>query len=340
MKFSIIIPTWNRASMLRRCILSALNQTFTDLEILVADNASTDETPDVARSFGSRIRYVRRPTNLGMVGNWRQCLLESKGEWFILLSDDDELVDPRFLTDADYLIKHNPKLVCIIGGVLYDNSQGFSGLKRGTTAQLPQLVGVEDNKNLFLTFGDPRSTQLPTFVPCSVIFKRDEASNLSAFSSAHNIFCDTELFLKLLMIGDVASIDRVVAKYTLHGGNLSLKVKDNFELMLGNLEYLATPMRMALERGFCTNKELADSYLAHTAKLLVRIYFANCGESFPSRAREFLHSAESLFPDGVLDTANNWQMTFRLALCEKAPLLFKALRQARIVAEKVTGLGH
>jgi hypothetical protein len=333
-----MIPTWNRASMLKRCIMSALGQAFTDIEILVSDNASTDETPDVAKSFGSRIRYVRRHTNLGMVGNWRQCLLESQGEWFILLSDDDELLDPRFLVDADHLIRQNPKLVCIIGGVVFDNGRSFAGLKKGVNEELPRLAGVEDNKDLFLTFGHPCLTRLRTFVPCSVVFKRDEALNLSAFSNPHNLSCDAELFLKLLMVGDVAGIDRVVAKYNWHGGNAFLKVKDKFELMLGNLEYLAAPMRMALGRGFCTVEELANSSLARTANILVRIYVANCGESSPSRAREFLHSAESRFPDGVLNTANNWQMAFRLALCERVPLLFKALRQVRIAAEKVTGL--
>ena len=58
-KVSVIIPTYNRAEFLRIAILSALNQTFKDIEIIVADDKSTDHTQDVVKSFkDKRIRYI------------------------------------------------------------------------------------------------------------------------------------------------------------------------------------------------------------------------------------------------------------------------------------------
>ncbi len=88
-KFTIGIPTYNRAGFLRRAIESALNQTYPDVEVLVSDNASTDETQEIARSFGDRIRYHRNAENLGMWRNFALLPELATGDYFSWLQDDD-----------------------------------------------------------------------------------------------------------------------------------------------------------------------------------------------------------------------------------------------------------
>src|SRR5689334_13992747 len=97
-------------------------------------------------------------------------------------------------------------------------------------------------------------------------------------------------------------------------------------------------MRVALERGFCSPPELAGSPLARAADTLVRIYLGHCGENFPRRAREFVEHAKRLFPRGVVTAVDAWHIHLRVQLCERAPSLYKALRQARVAAEKLAGL--
>jgi glycosyltransferase involved in cell wall biosynthesis len=91
---SVGIPTFNRPEGLRRTLNLICHQTYSNLEILISDNASPGpETEQVAREFAARderIRYFRQPTNVGPTGNFRFVLAESSGEYFMWAPDDDE----------------------------------------------------------------------------------------------------------------------------------------------------------------------------------------------------------------------------------------------------------
>jgi len=92
---TIAMPTYNRADgYLAEALESALAQTYAPLEILVSDNCSTDDTTAlVARYDDPRIRYVRHDTNLGAQGNFDFCLDAARGDFFVMLHDDDRM-DP------------------------------------------------------------------------------------------------------------------------------------------------------------------------------------------------------------------------------------------------------
>lgn len=98
-KVSILIPVFNREAFLADCIQSALSQTFTDFEVIVVDNASTDHSWEVAKAFArldSRVRVFRNDLNLGPVRNWQRCLDNANGEYAKFLFSDD-LMLPEFL---------------------------------------------------------------------------------------------------------------------------------------------------------------------------------------------------------------------------------------------------
>lgn len=96
-RVTVCLPTYNRAHYLPGAIESVLNQTFWDFELLIYDNASTDETPDIVKGFrDARIRYVRHPQNIGMPKNWVHAINASTGQYCGILSDDDRW-DPVFL---------------------------------------------------------------------------------------------------------------------------------------------------------------------------------------------------------------------------------------------------
>lgn len=98
-RFTLAIPTYNRATLLERAIGCALNQTYFNLEVLVMDNASTDATPEVVERFGEGVRYVRNERNLGATGNFLAAVREARGEFFAFLQDDD-LLFPEFVSRA------------------------------------------------------------------------------------------------------------------------------------------------------------------------------------------------------------------------------------------------
>jgi len=90
---TIAIPTFNRLNLLKEAILSASSQSYKNLEIIVSDNFSGDGTIDFLKQLkDSRIRVNINTKNIGMVGNWQQCLDMAQGEYFLMMSDDDKFL--------------------------------------------------------------------------------------------------------------------------------------------------------------------------------------------------------------------------------------------------------
>lgn len=96
---SIGFPTYNGAKKMRPSLESLLNQTYRNTEIIISDNASTDDTAEVCREYAardSRIRYIRQRTNLTQGQNMRFVMQSARGEYFMLAADDD-LWRPAFI---------------------------------------------------------------------------------------------------------------------------------------------------------------------------------------------------------------------------------------------------
>jgi glycosyltransferase involved in cell wall biosynthesis len=89
---SVCIPTYNRAAMLVDAIESALTQGFEDFELIVCDNASTDDTEAVVKRYRDpRLRYCRFPELVGMYANHNRCIELARAPWIIFLHSDDRL---------------------------------------------------------------------------------------------------------------------------------------------------------------------------------------------------------------------------------------------------------
>jgi glycosyltransferase involved in cell wall biosynthesis len=110
---TIAIPTYNRSWGLSRAIDSVLAQTYGDFELVIVDDASTDKTETLARSYAdSRIRYHRQPQNVGMVANWGACVNLARGRFLVFLADDDRL-EPEFLANRVIVLEARPDIFAV-----------------------------------------------------------------------------------------------------------------------------------------------------------------------------------------------------------------------------------
>lgn len=101
---SVIIPTYNRASMLGRAIQSVLDQTYRDFELIVVNDCSSDNTEEVVMSFADeRIRYIRHPSNKGGSAARNTGISSSRGDYIALLDDDDEWLPNKLEMQVDLL---------------------------------------------------------------------------------------------------------------------------------------------------------------------------------------------------------------------------------------------
>lgn len=108
-KVSICVPSYNSARFLGETIESALAQQFADYELIICDNASTDETPELCRRYSDpRLRYIRFDQLVGQAANWNRCLELATGEYLILLHGDDVLA-PHYLSRAVEALDQHPE---------------------------------------------------------------------------------------------------------------------------------------------------------------------------------------------------------------------------------------
>jgi len=99
---SVIIPVYNGANYLREAIDSVLAQTFTDYELLVIDDGSTDGTWEIIQSYGTRLRGFRKP-NGGVASALNLGIQEARGEWIAWLSHDDVFLPNKLERQVKFL---------------------------------------------------------------------------------------------------------------------------------------------------------------------------------------------------------------------------------------------
>ncbi len=115
---SVVIPTCNRAGLLRRAIASVLRQTYDHIEVIVIDDASTDDTRNVVESFGDqRIRYLRHASNQGGAATRNTGIDAATGEYIAFLDDDDEWVPEKTQKQLEVLTRFDAVLcTCQVNG--------------------------------------------------------------------------------------------------------------------------------------------------------------------------------------------------------------------------------
>lgn len=109
-KVSVCVPTYNRAPLLRPFLDSIFRQTFTDFEVVVSDNCSTDSTPGILASVSdARLRWHRNETNTGPFRNMNRLLELARGDYVTIVHDDD-LYAPQFLEKLAAMLDRHPRV--------------------------------------------------------------------------------------------------------------------------------------------------------------------------------------------------------------------------------------
>lgn len=107
--FSICIPTYNRAKDLRVAISVCLRQTCRNFELIISDNASTDETEKVVKSFkDERIRYFKNKINIGSENNFQKVFSYASGEYIFSMGDDDFILFDDTLAKIKEILEKEP----------------------------------------------------------------------------------------------------------------------------------------------------------------------------------------------------------------------------------------
>lgn len=210
-RVSVVIPTYNRAHLLAGAIESVLAQTYGGFDLLVLDNASTDETADVVGSYADdRLTYVRRPANVGLFANFQDSLKHVETEYSLILCDDDLLL-PEFLDATVAVLDRQPRTGMVHtafavldgnGDVVEDRADWTGGLTEDT---------VEPSQD-FLA----ESMRWGCRVCSSAALMRTTALPADLFEEGDFPAIDFGLWLRMALDWDIAYVARPLAAYRIH----------------------------------------------------------------------------------------------------------------------------
>lgn len=105
---SIIMPSWNTARFIRESIDSVRNQTYTNWELLIVDDCSTDNTDEIVASYSDeRIRYFKNEKNSGAALTRNRAMREARGEWIAFLDSDDLWTTEKLERQLQFMKENN-----------------------------------------------------------------------------------------------------------------------------------------------------------------------------------------------------------------------------------------
>ena len=305
---STVITSYNKGPYLVEAIQSALNQDYEPHEVIVVDDGSTDNTPDVCRSFGDRIRSVRQ-ANLGQPQAKNRGLQETRGEFIAFLDGDDRWLGGK-LTKQVALFRDRPDL-----GLVYSDRRVFSS--QGVHSESDQgKDGRRFHKGRVLD-----EILVNNFAPfSSLVVRRTCLTEVGIFDETCPIAPDYDLLLRIARKFEFDYVDESLLEYRVGINSISGHMKHKFD-------HVMRIQTRFLERFF------SDGYpnprIVHRATAVKHVYRGDALLSQGKNLRAFLAYAIALRYQ-PMDTRHYYQALRALVPNRLASLLKSVFRQGDV----------
>jgi glycosyltransferase involved in cell wall biosynthesis len=210
---SVVIPAYNQGRFLRAAVQSVLDQTVSPLEVIVVDDGSSDRTPDVVRTYGSAVRYLRQ-ANAGLAAARNAGIGAARGAFIGLLDADDEW-RRTFVESWHDVFAGTP------GADVYY----FAATPVDETGHpLPGVLGGPPLPPARLRRQLLRANFL---IPSTVVMRREAVVEAGLFDPAFRHGCeDWELWLRLSMRGTFTGSERTEVRYRIHAASMSRRTAE------------------------------------------------------------------------------------------------------------------
>ncbi|MCC7201184.1 MAG: glycosyltransferase [Nitrospirae bacterium] len=209
-KVSVIIPAYNRAGYIIQTLQSVFAQTFTDYEVIVIDDGSTDDTEDALKPYSGRITYIRKAN--GGQGSARNVGIRmAKGEYIAFLDSDDLWLPEKLKTQVTFMDNH-PEYGLTFSGCEFIDDAG-------------KVIG-EWSSPLDFSFDSILLRGNYIMIP-TVMVRRDVFDQAGLFNEARELISveDYDMWLRIGLTYKIGYVDPVMARYRFHSGNISLSKK-------------------------------------------------------------------------------------------------------------------
>ena len=219
---SVCIPVYNGEEYIEEAILSVLEQSFKDYELLIIDNQSTDNTYTLLQKFTDpRIKLFRNDTNLGLVGNFNRALELAEGKYIKILPADDFLYPGCLQMQVDVLEQDKEnKIALVCGRKNIINAKGKVLFNRGFANKRTEVSGFDAINKVVRAGGNIIGEA------GAVMFRKDIIAKAGLFSNDVFYALDLELFFKMLCFGNLYALPDVVSSFRISNNSTSVHVVD------------------------------------------------------------------------------------------------------------------
>jgi glycosyltransferase involved in cell wall biosynthesis len=267
---SVVIPAYNAARFLQAAVDSVLGQSFRDLEVLVVDDGSTDDTESVISQYGAAIRYLRQE-NRGVAEARNHGIEESKGRYVAFLDADDTWSREKLDRQMKALAASNGRRVC------------YSAFKVCTESL--ELLSVQRSAREGSVLDDLLLRGNVVGTPSTVVCDRLLFSVVGGFDPCLSQCADWDMWIRLATVTEFLYVDEPLVTYRQHRANMSR-----------NPELLERDSLRVLEKGFSLSS-LRPSVRAARPAAFGRNYRVLAGTYFHAgRYGDFLRCALRVVP--------------------------------------------
>lgn len=208
-KVDVVVPCYNYGRFLTDCVTSVLSQSILDVRVLIIDDASSDNTVEVAtrlKASDSRVEFVPHASNVGHIRTYNEGIEWANGEYFLVLSADDLLV-PGALERAASVMDQNPDIVLTFGEcVTWQERNPF-----------PKVCPTQEYSWARCDLVREMSTSAANLVPTpTAVLRTRVQKTVGGYRETLPHSGDMEMWLRVAANGSVAHIDAVQAIYRKH----------------------------------------------------------------------------------------------------------------------------
>ena len=220
---TVCVPSYNYAEFLRPCLASVLSQSFRDFELLVVDDASTDDSARVAESFNDpQVRVVRHARNAGAVQTWNHGLTLARGEYIGFLCADD-CFRPDKLQHQVAALQSHPEVALVHADGEWMDERGERREGQASSAAFRSVFPPAVRAHLASDHVVRPPSELPRLAAgynyihlSSALFRRRAATEVGGFDPTFPYAADWDLWLRLAAHHGVAYLARPLTAIRLH----------------------------------------------------------------------------------------------------------------------------
>ena len=209
-----LVPTWRSAAYIRATLESLAAQTWPNLEVLISDDASPDDTASICEQFEARdprFRVIRQPRNLGWVGNVNALLRAADGDC-LLFAFQDDLPEPAYVERCVAALEANPRAIIAYSDIALVHADGSREEKH-----YPQLDGVTDRVARARSIAHLEGSW---WIPNRGVFRTSAAREIGGLRRhrAGEFSADWPWLLHMSLLGEFARVpERLVTKIYVPG---------------------------------------------------------------------------------------------------------------------------